>query len=346
MRSQWYCCLIIVSTLCPQVSGQDPKKAKADDQPRFSEEMIALFRELSEPYEINRKTVPPGMFDDKILAKLAKSPDRDVSTLASMAREIKFLHLLQKEQGKKARIEIEEQAKKIPAIIAGRLIEGLRDSDSDISTIRGAAKAVEDMMGSEPQQAVNNAWAIGCLGNGLAIKTREKLRTIATREKAPMSAPKNSIIAALETRRDRLGTVTLLNRTSRSLHHCLITGRLQADRERLQAIANQERLVGVFIMPSLGFSKQTVEGSLLATQLRTSFNQQDKGMMIYVSEIPPRTTVSAFLERADYFLISKSADVSLWSDELMVEHQGVSNFQQAQSAVQLAMRMANPRLRR
>jgi hypothetical protein len=63
-------------------------------------------------------------------------------------------------------------------------------------------------------------------------------------------------------------------------------------------------------------------------------------MMLYIPEIPPRARISAFLERADYFLISKGFDLSLWSDELVIEGQAPSNWKKAQEAVRLAMKGA------
>jgi hypothetical protein len=314
--------------------------------------MITLLSELSEPYELNRKTVPPGKFDDQILARLAKSADRDVRTLASMARLLKFLKYIHMGQVEKVERIIDEQAKKVPNIIRDRLIETLYKDDSEIARIRDAAKTVEEMMGKKlqkndkkhqkyerPQTAVNEAWAISCLGNGLGVAMREKLRAIATQEKPPMSAPRNAISVALATDRSRLGTIIVANRTSRTLHHCLIIGRLEADRKRLEAMSAREKAVGGFILPSLGFSMETVAGSLLASELRTIYGQQDKGMMLYVPEIPPRATICAFLERADYFLISKGADVSLCCDELTIDRQPVRNWKEALSAVQLALRI-------
>ncbi len=86
MRSHRLVALFVVAALVVAVLGQDapsfagkwsggPEQgsARAESSSRFSNDMITLLRELSEPYELNRTIVPHGKFDDEVLAKLVKS---------------------------------------------------------------------------------------------------------------------------------------------------------------------------------------------------------------------------------------------------------------------------------
>ncbi len=85
-------------------------------------------------------------------------------------------------------------------------------------------------------------------------------------------------------------------------------------------------------MPGLGFSHKTVTGSVRAAELRAIFHLQDKGVMLYVPEIPAGGKVTTAIARPDYFLIGKTADISLWCDEWAIENQAVDNFAEARQA--------------
>jgi hypothetical protein len=321
--------------------------AYADSKPRFSADALALFNEISNSYDLNGKRVASGKLDEEVLARLAKSKEKEVGELAESAVHLKLLQRLSREDNKKVQAAFEEQAKRIPGIVAVHVIDALRSPEKEKNDLQSAAKFLEELMGSKggrkdsPQQAVNRAWSTACLGNGLGISMRESMRTLANRPGPATAELKNPIGVQVNT--ELLGAITLTNRTDHALHHCLIFTRLEADKDRLKKLAAEEDLVGALILPSLGFSKNTVEASRLAAQLRWDFNQQDKGVMLYVPEIPARGTVTSQLARPDYYTISKGADMSIWCDELTLDHQPADNWSDARAAVEKTLKRPTPK---
>lgn len=335
MRASWCWALALVATLSPQAIGQD--------RPRFSPEAVTLLEQISQAYDLNGRRMPAGQVDDAVLARLAKSNDPQIREVARMMPELKLLHALNRQQGREVVAAFGEQVRRLPASMAVRVIEALASPDEEKDDLRSAAKTLEAFLGSEPQKAVNKAWAIACLGNGLGIYLKGHLRELAARGGPADAAHAKAIAVTLGTGSGRLGTVTVTNQSGRTLHHCLLITRLEADRERLRALAAQEDAFGKFLLPSLGLSKETVAGSRLAAHLRYMFNEQDKGVVVYVPEIPAGGTVTTTLAAPGYYRVAKGADVSVWCDEGAVEHRPASNWDEARQAVAAAGRRPRPR---
>jgi hypothetical protein len=308
-----------------------------ESKPRFSKDAIQLFTELTDGYELNGQRVRKGNGDKEILKKLSLSQEPEVAEVAQKAPMLDFLQQLSQSQDREIQRAFEKQAMKWPATIAATVIQALGQSDPEKNDIRSAAKLLEGLMGSSdpdsPQQAVNRAWATTCLGNGLSLSIQKSLKTIGERGGPSALTTRNPISVTLNTNSPDLGTITLTNRTNQTLHHCLIFTRLEADRERINKLASEEDLVGRLILPGLGFSKATVEGSREAARLRYNFHAQDKGVMIYVPEIPANGKVTALLSQPEYFLSSRGAEMSLWCDELAIERQPAANWTEALEAV-------------
>ena len=350
MRSPQLWLLVVLATLVSNAAGQVPPgdKPGTDTRPRFSADAIALATELSGRYELDDRKMPSGRWDVKALARLSRSNERLVRELAELAPGFKLLKFLDKNQGAQIQESFKKQAEelidfdKLINTMTERIVETTRSPGSDGKGIRSAARILEDIVGSKPQKAVNKSWAIACMGNGLGNVMKGKFRELAGHEIRTDPGMGGSIGVTLETLPDRLGTITLTNRTDRSFHHALIITRLVADRDRVQAIAQEENLVGRLVLPGLGFSDETVRGSLLAAELRSNFNQQEKGEVVYVPEIPPGASVRMSLARPGYFEIASSADVSLWCDELVVECSNADNMAEARRAVATMMRRPSP----
>jgi hypothetical protein len=331
----------LIGTACFALTGVE---AMADTPSRFSADAVALFNEISNSYDLNGKRVAGGKFDDEALAKLAKSDEKEVREVAELAPKLKMLNMLNREQGKKIQEAFKEQIDKWPGIIGGKVIEALGSPPKEKATIQDAAKLLEQLMGSDrkkigaPQQAVNKAWAIACLGNGTGLSMRNTMRDLALKQGPKGADVKEPVTVVLETEGPLFGGINITNKTDKALHHCLLFTRLVADKEQLEKLNKEENLVGKFILPGLGFSKATVAGSVMAADLRFSFNMQDKGVMIYVPEIPAGGKVTTLVARFDYFTIGSEADISLWCDELAAEHQPASNFSEARAAAEKALK--------
>lgn len=325
--------VLVICALVPSAKGGE----------RFSADAVALFAELTQAYDLNGRRMPAGKFGPAALARLAKSKEAEVALVAKQAPHLKLLQELSRAQNKKVLEVFGKQAKEWPGIMAGHVIEALASPEGEKGDIRWAAKLLEDLMGTEPdrpgeqtpQQAVNRAWAIACMGNGLGISMRVTMRKIAARGGTGTGGLKGPITVTVETG-PGLGAITLTNRSGKALHHCLIFTRLEADAERIKAAAAQEDLVGAFLLPALGFSKKLVDGSREAARLRHLFNRQDKGVMVYVPEIPAGGKVSTLLARPDYYLVSRGASMSIWCDELAVDPQPAENWAEARLAVERA----------
>ncbi len=145
-----------------------------------------------------------------------------IRELAVDAAQLKLLSDLNKKQGKEICKAFEEQADKWPALIVEHVIETMGSEEKEKNQLKGSVKLLEDLMGDKPQEAVNKAWLVACLGNGPGIAMKEKIRALAKAGKRTDPAPKNALAVTLETAPARLGTITITNRTDRPLRHCVI----------------------------------------------------------------------------------------------------------------------------
>ncbi len=323
MRSS--CCTALICTVI--------LTSPARSEERFSAGAIALLEQITNSFDLNGTRMPPGPFDKTVLTRLAKADQPQVRAVAEMAPELKLLHTLNRLQGKAAAEKIGERAGPALIHIGKYVIEGLTDSREEKDDLRAAVKTLEEVIDSKTQEEVNKAWAIACLGNGVGVAMKAQLRDLATSGQQPGGKEWKGIAVALGTAPTQFGAIAIKNRTRRTLHHCLVITRLEADRERLKTLAAQEDAVGEFILPALGFSKRTVDGSRLAARLRYLFCQQDKGVVVYVPELAPGATLTTTLADPKYFRVAKGADVSFWCDEGSIEHCSASNWARVRAAV-------------
>jgi hypothetical protein len=119
------------------------------------------------------------------------------------------------------------------------------------------------------------------------------------------------------------------NSSHRELHHCLILACAVPDRERILNDAGGELLINQLILPPVGFSSTTVEGTQQAVVLRTMIASVPKGAVLYVPQLPAGGTV--IFQNSYYLSMTKSAHVSLWCDEGTVDRQAVGNVKQPKS---------------
>lgn len=325
----------------PPIKGAKDTRAPAPGQksPRFSAEAIELFCLMSQNYDF-AGTQYSSKADAEAILPFTRSADPDLREIAEMSRNLFVLHTLHQQQGKVIARAFAEQADKWPAIFGEQLLKALSKDGKKTSDITRSVKLVEKLMGTQPQKVVNEGWLIAYLGNELSLATAEKMRLLALRPKLANAAPMNAIEVQLETATNKLGTITFTNRTNKTLHNCLVLTRLNVDREFVRSGAAKEELVGKLVLPLLGFSKQTVAGSLEAARLRSLFAEQDKGGVLYLAEVPPGGSVTTNLTRPDFFLFSKGAYVSVFCDEFAVEQQSAPNFAEAKLAVQNSRKAA------
>jgi hypothetical protein len=330
MRPSTRLALVALCALPPALPAADPARS---GRQRFSADAVALFAELTQGYDLDGRRFPGGKLDPAVLARLTRSSEKEVAAVATQAPYLKLLHELNRAQNRRVLEVFGDQAKAWPGIMAGHVIKAVVSSDTDTKDIRWAAKLLEDLMGTDndrtgresPQQAVNRAWSVACLGNGLGISMRSTMRSLAARGGSGSIAGKDAVAVTLETGR-ALGAITLTNRSGRALHHCLIFTRLESDRERIEAAARQEDLFGAFVLPAMGLSPKLVAGSREAARLRHHFNKQDKGVMVWVPEVPAGGKVTTLLAQPGYYSVSKSASMSIWCDELAIDPQPASNW--------------------
>mgnify|MGYP000995964807 CR=1 FL=1 len=298
---------------------------QAQSPTRFSAEAIDLLEQTTQSYDLNGRRVSAGKFDEAVLARLLNAKDPRVRELARMMPELKLLQALSKQQGGAAGRAIVDQANRLPQSIAQRVISAMASPDEEKDDLRSAAKTLEAIMGSRPQEEVNKAWALNCLGNGLGMALKQQLSELANAGPAGPSGPLN-IDVTIGNDPAKAGAITVVNRSGKALHHCLIITRLEADRERIREMAEQEDTVGALLLPALGFSRETVSGSREAARLRYIFFEQDKGVVVYLPEMPAGASVTTSLAAPAYYAVAKNAEVSLWADEGAAEHRTASNW--------------------
>ena len=150
-------------------------------RPRFSVDALTLLEQITQSYDLNDRRMPPGKVDGEVLARLSKSRDPQVREVAAWMPELRCLRILNQSQGKPIGKALEEQYKRLPASMAERIIETLRSPEEEKNSFRSAAKTIEAFMGTGPQNAVNEAWSIACMGNGLGLVLKGQLRELAAR---------------------------------------------------------------------------------------------------------------------------------------------------------------------
>lgn len=307
------------------------------DSKRFSAEAITLLGQTTQAYDLDGRRMPSGSMDPGELARLAKCDEELVSSVASTFPQLKLLHELATQGDFLIAKAIEKQAEQMPLLMAEAIINHASIPDDERDEIRDAARTIEAIAGTEPQLAVNRAWSISCMQIGLSCVTKNQLRKLASQKGAGDAEDRAKVEVTLGTGA-LLGAINVTNRSPTAWHNCLIITTLDADRTQLAATAVQEELVGAYLLPGLGFSQATVEGSQLACRLRTCFNLQEKGVVVFVGEVPAGSTVTTLLADPQYYRIANWAGVSLWADELAVERQQARNWDTVKAAITASMR--------
>jgi hypothetical protein len=324
--------LVLAASNSPAQPGA-AKPTPGQKSPRFTSEALELFCIMTQGYDLNATRYSANA-DLESLVRFTHSDDADIREIAEMSRNLKVLHMLNKQQGQVIQKAFETQAEKWPGIFAAQIIKSLASDGKKESDIHASAKLLEKLMGTQPQKVVNEGWRIAYLGNELSIATADKMAALAQRPKLANAAPKDALQVRLGTDPKRLGLIDITNRTDRTLHNCLILTRLSVDREFVRTRAAQEDLVGKLVLPLLGFSKATILGSREAARLRSLFAEQDKGAVLYLAELAPGATMTTSMSRPDFYLFSKGVYASLWCDEFAAERQDADNFADAKLAVQ------------
>lgn len=291
-------------------------------QPRFTPEALELFSQITNAYDLNGQRQASGQFDLEAMRRLYKSDSLAIRQLVEQAAQLKWLHDKNKTQNAEVCRAFEKQINEWPRLIVDRVMETVSTPEDERGDINSAASILEDMLGGEPQEAVNQAWAVACLGNGTANSLKENIRTLAVSKGRSEPAPAYALDVVI----DANNSITIINQTKSTLHNCVLFTRVMADRERVLKDAEQEDLVGQFVLPLLGFKKETVQGSRDAARLRYNFHLQDKGVMVYLAALPPGGQVTTGLTSPAYFSVAKGADISLWCDEWAIENQAPRNW--------------------
>jgi DNA-binding transcriptional regulator YdaS (Cro superfamily) len=287
---------------------------------RYSRETIELFGAISGAYGLNDQSVAGG--DIKAAARLAASPDANVRQIASHAIQLHALRQLRTEQGRKTLAELKQQIEvDAPLAYAKRLITS--------DTKPGVAELLEDLMGSKVQDEFNKAYLLTLLSMDKSAKLRGLIQTHA-QSNPPTVLGVNPVAIFCETTPQTLGSITIRNDSGRTLHKMVLVGRLAVDAEAAKAAGKAEDAIGRDLLPAIGFSKETVEGSRLAGQLRALAAQIDPGNFAFVPEVKPGGSVRISISPPRALVRAKSADLSVFCDELTVVSQRPSNFFEAQ----------------
>ncbi len=302
--------------------------------PRFSEDAIDLFLQITQGYELNGRLKPAGKMDNTELTRLKSSNDPQVQRVASMVNTLQILKELTKQQQQREGEAIQEQAAKLPGIFAGELLSALVTPPDERNDILSAANMVEKMMGTQPQIEVNKSLSFMLFTQETALATKSEIRTLALRGGPIQASSNGKLSVTISTSPAQMGNIKITNTSGHDLHHCLVFTRLEMDKARIQAESNLQDLFGVLISSAVGISNETIAGSQEASNLSTRINKLDKGTIVYVGYLPAGATVTASVASPSYYLMARSASISLYSDELAVEGEPVSNWKAVLTALQ------------
>ena len=288
--------------------------------PRHAAQARDLLASISGPYWLDGQPVAGG--DMKAAVALAKSADAKVAELAKMAVDLYALGQLRSEQGRKTLEALQLQLELgAPLAFAKRIATG--------NTNPGVVRIVEDLMGSKVQDEFNKAYLLTYLGMDQSAQLRGKLQAFAEAVAIADIKVKKPVAVYCETTPEAMGTITIRNDSGRTLRNLLALGRVAVDAEAAREAGESEMAMGA-VLRGIGFSKETVKGSVRAAELRSLAAQIDPGAMVFVAELKPGAAVRIPVAHQNYFRNAKSADVSIFSDEVSIVRQRPSNFYEAQ----------------
>ncbi len=197
--------------------------------------------------------------------------------------------------------------------------------------VQSAARALEPFAGPNAYDGMIFSRSVMLAAKGLHLLLRDELRRLASARQPTPGTPAPPITVRLDGQRG--GHIVLENQGTLPLHHCLIFTRLQTDVQRVRAEAAREDAVGG-ALPVLGVSREMAAASRQAARLRYLYEEQEKGWVIYVPEIGPGARVSAGFDGVVRLTLATGADLSLWCDEMTVEHQPAANWAEVKLEVE------------
>jgi hypothetical protein len=296
---------------------------------RFSAEELQLFEVFGHAYQLNGKAVRSKSMQEGMptVVELSSSKNDLVRELAEMGlAQSKLAELYQQNRGALQSIFERQYREQWPNVLVKMLVKAASDAgqNNQESDIQGAAKLLEQLVGSDAQRTANEGLALIYFGVTLGNAQNEKIGSLADKAAVTGAEQKIAIRASIIHRPGNSSSWKVANSTHHDLHHCLILACAVPDRERILNDASGELLINELILPPVGFSRTTVEGTQQAVALRTMIANVPRGALLYVPRLPAGGTV--LFQNPYYFSITKSAHVSLWCDEGTVDRQAVGNL--------------------
>jgi hypothetical protein len=330
-RSNTFARVALLATALTPLCFDGARAAAPETGPRYSAEVVQLLQMISGNYDVGVKQVVSTR-DTEVLGKLARADDRLVRDIAQMALRQGELQVILADRQRITSEEFNKQIKNWPTQFSGMVLQSMNREagNSGSSDMHDAAKLLEEMVGEKLIPQTNAGLAFSYLGLSLNIALTEKLRELANRSAVTETGLKFPVKVRMETG-PKLGAVAITNQSGKNLHSCLILTHFVSDKEIVRAGHQQQELAGA-LLPIFGFSPETTQGSVLTGRLRTLISVIDRDAMIYVPEIASGATVRTFLCPTSYVAIAKSAEISVWSDELTALGQEAKNVEEAKAA--------------
>jgi hypothetical protein len=335
MKHPWFVFLL------PMIALGQAQKSAPPAGSRFSPDATALLQAISVGCTVSGRTIAADPHPQPIVTRLCSSSEPAVRAAAEVARRIAW-QKLQLVQDGRAMEQRHRQASEQTQRELGMALLGSLFADDEASLgdqLRDAGEAAKRITGGAAgQEEVNRYYRTIRDGMRMDAELKEKLRLLARASPiAPRPVP--TVWIRFDPVAGQGGYVDVTNGSGRPLHHCLLITQATMDRARLEPAARTEQAFGDLLPGLMGVEPRHAEALKEVVQLRTEIQGADKGVPVYLDEIPAGAVVRLPFAEAGAVPLTTRVVVSLWCDEASaegVEVRGLEGLKQSVAAKRAA----------
>ena len=309
---------------------------------RFTTEEQTLFETISLGYALGPKFLA-NPHDPAEALPFLQSANSRLRAVAGSVSNVVYLHTLARAAQQATQQRIAGQVPVMQGFMLGMGVNAFASwvSGDDGPGLREMAQGVEWASDAvNLQNSVNAQYAIAYLTLGVYHVLGQQLAAIGTRPWSGETVAGNLVVVKLDSAAGPLGFVDVINTSTNTLHHCLLTTQAAMDTRRLESVGAMEDLFGELGMRLVGFSGDLADASVRAGRMLRLVAWVDRNFMAYVPEFPRHERVRLRLCEPGNFYLVFSAEVSFWTDEVSGENRMVPNIYATKVAAETRRRQA------
>lgn len=282
---------------------------------RLNAEQMAILRAVSASYLSGATSVDAANASIQDFERFATSADPDVRKLAEASLAMIDLEAIAQKAGRKRQEASEDFATKWRGKfnLGNMMLESLRNGGH-------IPNSIEDNVADAESMATPIQKAATAVREASAAKTsiRQVIRETASAlvERAGEGTPQvNGIMLLRLSRNQGAVWMQVTNRTSRTLHQCLISARRVQGEPNVAGYRQEDKVIATGLMALFGFSGDAIRTNTANAESEVALMKAEHGTQIYVPELSPGQAVSFIIAPESYLQFTQSIEASLWCDE-------------------------------